>query len=157
MDNLQYSRPIDVHRISAYPEVQNVISYLLSLLKEEGLIKNSPRKGIPKHLKVLVLDLYMASLNDPLLYISYSRAKGTYRKDQRLGKLFLGYGPMVTVVDGLNSLGYLEDHRGFYDRGRRTGFESRMRATSKLIALINELDKPRHFKRSYPPRLGSHF
>ena len=52
MDNLQYSRPIDVHRISEYPEVQNVISYLLSLLKEEGLIKNAPRKGILKHLKV---------------------------------------------------------------------------------------------------------
>ena len=39
MDNLQYSRPIDVHRISEYPEVQQVISYLLSLLKEEGLMK----------------------------------------------------------------------------------------------------------------------
>ena len=30
MDNLQYSRPIDVHRISEYPEVQTVISYLLN-------------------------------------------------------------------------------------------------------------------------------
>ena len=30
MDNLQYSRSIDVHRISEYPEVQNVISYLLT-------------------------------------------------------------------------------------------------------------------------------
>ena len=127
MDNLQYSRSIDVHRISEYPEVQNVISYLLSLLKEEGLIKNSPITGILKHLKVVILDLYIASLVDPLLYISYSRAKGAYRKDQRLGKLFLGYGPMTTVIDGLNSLGYLEDHRGFYDRDRRAGFESRMR------------------------------
>ena len=34
-------------------------------------------------------------------------------------------------------LGYLEDHRGFYDRDRRAGFESRMRATSSLIDLIN--------------------
>lgn len=34
-------------------------------------------------------------------------------------------------------MGYLEDHRGFYDRDRRTGFESRMRASSKLIDLIN--------------------
>ena len=44
---------------------------------------------------------------------------------------------MTTVVDGLSSLGYLEDHRGFYDRDRRTGFESRMRATSRLIDLIH--------------------
>jgi len=137
MDNLHYSRSIDVHRISEYPEVQKEISYLLSLLKEAGLIKNSPRKRILKLLKVVILDLYIASLNDPVRYISYSRAKGAYRKDQRLGKLFLGYGPMITVVDGLKSLGYLEDHRGFYDRDRRTGFESRMRSTSKLIDLID--------------------
>ena len=43
MDNLQYSRPIDVHRISEYPEVQRVIAFLLSHLKEAGLIKGSPR------------------------------------------------------------------------------------------------------------------
>ena len=47
MDNLQYSRPIDVHRISDYPEVQRMISYLLSELKDAGLIKGSPReKGV---------------------------------------------------------------------------------------------------------------
>ena len=38
--------------------------------------------------------------------IPYSRAKSAYRKDQWLGKLFLGYGPMTTVVDGLSALGY---------------------------------------------------
>ena len=58
MDNLQYSRPIDVHRISEYPEVQNVISYLLSLLKEDGLIKGSPRDKVLRHLKVVVLDFF---------------------------------------------------------------------------------------------------
>jgi len=61
MDNLQHSRPIDVHRISEYPEVQNVISYLLSLLKEEGFIKNSPRQGILKHLKVVSGLVYQLS------------------------------------------------------------------------------------------------
>ena len=137
MDERLYSRPLDVHRISEYPEVQKVINFLLSELNDSNLIKNSPRKKILKHLKVVVLDLYIAYLGDSLLYISYSRAKGAYRKDQRLGKLFLGYGPMMRVVDGLNALGYLEDHRGFYDRDRRVGFESRMRASSSLIDLIN--------------------
>ena len=55
MDNLQYSRPIDVHRISKYPEVQKVISFLLSQLKEAGLIKGSPRDKVLRHLKVVVL------------------------------------------------------------------------------------------------------
>ena len=59
MDNLQYSRLIDVHRISEYPEVQKVISFLLSQLKEEGLIKGSPRDKVLRHLKVVVLDLVL--------------------------------------------------------------------------------------------------
>ena len=57
MDERQYSRAIDVHRISEYPEVQNVINSLLSELNDSDLIKNSPRQRILKHLKVVVLDL----------------------------------------------------------------------------------------------------
>ena len=136
MDERQYSRAIDVHRISEYPEVQNVINSLLSELNDSNLIKNSPRKRILKHLKVVILDLYVAYLGDPLVYVSYPRSKDAYRQDQRMKQLFLGYGPMTTVINGLASLGYLQDHRGFYDQGRKTGFQSRMRATSKLIDLI---------------------
>ena len=57
MDERQYSRAIDVHRISEYPEVQNVINSLLSELNDSNLIKNSPRKRILKHLKVVIIDL----------------------------------------------------------------------------------------------------
>ena len=136
MDERQYSRAIDVHRISEYPEVQNVINSLLSELNDSNLIKNSPRKRILKHLKVVILDLYVSYMGDPLVYVSYPRSKDAYRQDQRMKQLFLGYGPMTTVINGLASLGYLQDHRGFYDQGRKTGFQSRMRATSKLIDVI---------------------
>ena len=65
MDERQYSRAIDVHRISEYPEVQNVINSLLSELNDSNLIKNSPRKRILKHLKVVILDLYVSYMGDP--------------------------------------------------------------------------------------------
>ena len=68
MDERLYSRPLDVHRISKYPEVQNVINSLLSELNDSDLIKNSPRKRILKHLKVVILDLYVAYLGDPTCY-----------------------------------------------------------------------------------------
>ena len=100
MDNLQYSRPIDVHRISEYPEVQKVISYLLSQLKEAGLIKGSPRKGILKHLNVVILDLYIAYLGDPLVYVAYPRGSDAYGPGTRLRKLHLGLDSMKKVVDG---------------------------------------------------------
>jgi hypothetical protein len=137
LDGRLYSRPLDVHRISEYPEVKKVINFLLSELNISGLIKNSPRAKILKHLKVVVLDLYIAYLSDPLIYVAYSRSKDKYLKEnQRLRKLHLGYGPMIRVVDGLETLGYLENHKGFQDRLRDYGRQARMRATSKLVDLI---------------------
>ena len=68
MDNLQYSRPIDVHRMSEYPEVQRVITFLLSHLKEAVLIKGSPRDKVLRHLKVVVLQRVIPSVKTaPLL------------------------------------------------------------------------------------------
>ena len=84
MDERLYSRPLDVHRISEYPEVQNVINSLLSELNDSNLIKNSPRKRILKHLKVVILDLYVSYMGDPLVYVSYPRSKDAYRQDQRI-------------------------------------------------------------------------
>ena len=140
MDNLQYSRPIDVHRISEYPEVQKVISFLLSLLKEGGLIKGSPRDKALRHLKVVVLDLYIAYLGDPLVYVAYPRGSDAYGPGSRLRKMHLGLDSMKKVIDSLSALGYLEDHGGFKDRTTGIGYLSRMRATRRLISLIQDYD-----------------
>ena len=60
MDERLYSRPLDVHRISEYPEVQRMITYLYDEMKSSGLIGKSPKDKVLKHLKVVVLDLYVA-------------------------------------------------------------------------------------------------
>ena len=136
MDERQYSRPLDVHRLSEYPEVQSVITHLHESLKSEGLLEKSSKSRIFKHLKVVVLDLYIAYPADPLMFVSYSRDRNKFSKTERLGRLFLGYGPLKRVIDGLETLGFIENHIGFYDKNRKFGFQSRMRATPALIDLI---------------------
>ena len=136
MDERQYSRPLDVHRLSEYPAVQSVITHLHESLKSEGLLEKSSKSRIFKHLKVVVLDLYIAYLADPLMFVSYSRDRNKFSKTERLGRLFLGYGPLKRVIDGLETLGFIENHIGFYDKNRKFGFQSRMRATPALIDLI---------------------
>ena len=84
----------------------------------------------------MVLDLYIAYLADPLMFVSYSRDRNKFSKTERLGRLFLGYGPLKRVIDGLETLGFIENHIGFYDKNRKFGFQSRMRATRALIDLI---------------------
>ena len=137
MDERGYSRSLDVHKISEYPEVQRVISKIYELLSEADLLKRvSKESKIKKHLKVVVLDLFVGYMGDPLVFIGYSRNKNSYSKDSRLAKLFLNYRPMMQVIDGLEFLGFIENHKGFYDQSRQSGLQSRMRATPALINLI---------------------
>ena len=115
-----------------------MITSLFDEMKSSGLIGKSPKDKVLKHLKVVILDLYVAYLGDPLTYLGYSRDRNKYSKESRLGRLFLRYRPMMRVVDGLIDLGYVEHHKGFQDQARGTGYQSRMRATPALIELIEK-------------------
>lgn len=131
MDERLYSRPLDFHRISEYPEVQRMITYLFDETKSSGLIGKSPRKRMLKYLKVVVLDLYVAYLHDLFIYLGYSRSPRDNSGSTRLGQLFLGYRPTIRVVDGLLDLGYLDHHKGFQDLAIGRSFLSRMRDTPR--------------------------
>ena len=113
MDNLDHSRLLDVHRISEHPEVQEVIQVLYGELKKSGYLGKSSRKKILKHLKAVILDLYLRYKFDPVSYLAYPRSPNEYLKETRLGQLYFGYRPMMRVIDGLEALGYLETHKGF--------------------------------------------
>ena len=136
MDNKDYSRLLDVHRISEHPEVQEVIQVLYGELKKSGCLGKSSQTKILKHLKAVVLDLYLCYSFDPKSYIGYPRNRARYSKDSRLGQMFFGYRPMMRVVDGLEALGYLESHKGFQVRSTGTSRQARMRASRSLIDLI---------------------
>lgn len=69
--DLNYSRKLDVHRWSDYPEVNSFIDKIYSSLPSLSG-NNKIRK---KHLKVLLLDLYLAWTVDPDLKIAISRDK----------------------------------------------------------------------------------
>jgi|GEM_PF-6377405 hypothetical protein len=111
---------------------------LLAELESGGYLGRAPRKKILKHLKVVVLDLYVLSTTPWVEFVSYSRKASSYSSGRRLGQLYLRYRAMVRAVDGLVGLGYVRSFKGFYDRKRKTGYQSRMQATDKLLRLIDK-------------------
>lgn len=132
---LDNSSLFDVHRWSDYPEINNAVEVIYNQLKSvAGFgINSSTRK---RHLKVIILDLYVKWLVDPQMYCSYYRADWYYRDlDSRYNKLFIS---RITprVVDALESLKYLISINGYYNRQTGKSRISRMRATQKLIDLI---------------------
>ena len=71
---LANSRPIDVHVWSSYPEVNKAVDALTGKIIDSGIYKRiKDKEKLKRHLKIIVLDLYIAHLADPELYVAYSR------------------------------------------------------------------------------------
>ena len=73
--DLNYSRPLDVHRWSDHPEVNSFVDKIYSSLPALSGNKQIRKK----HLKVLLLDLYVAWTTDPDLKIAISRDNNAYK------------------------------------------------------------------------------
>jgi hypothetical protein len=131
---LENSAPLNVHRWSAYPEVNAAVDALYGELEREGgLVGRTEIKK--RHIKVIILDLWANWLIDRKRYVAYSRRRNSYFAQSRYNAIHLS-STTIAVVDALRQRGYVEHHRGFPGRGFKDGRMSRMRATEKLIGLI---------------------
>ena len=125
--NLDYSRPLDVHRWSNYPEVNSFIDKIYCSLPSLPGNKMTRKK----HLKVLLLDLYVAWTTDPDLKIAISRDNNAYKAKSRYNELHISK-VMPAVVNLLVEAGLVYHHDGFFDHETRVGRVSRVWATEKL-------------------------
>ena len=136
----QWSRPFDVHRVSDHPAVQQAIDNLLAeVLARRTRVRD--RAEIRKHLVAVVLDLYVASIEQPIgltrlspRWIGISRGKRAYQGVSRYRKLYLSYRHLIAVIDDLRGLKYVKQRKGFFDRRSGRGYLTRVRARSKLLA-----------------------
>lgn len=126
---------LDVHRWSEYPEVdQAVDSIYTELCANPAFVGN--RKLRKRHIKVIILDLYVKWLKDPEMYSSYYRAKWYYDDlESRYNKLHISK-LTPKIVDALVANDYVSHVNGYYGRTGGASHISRMRATDKLIQLI---------------------
>ena len=120
----------DVHRWSDYPEV---LAVRKQMLEELGY------SGTPKEINqvtVLLLNLYYTYCLDPEMWVMYSRDRNDYNEGKRYNKLFIKYDILIATIDKFLELGYIENAKGFQDRNTKKAFDSRMKATQKLIDVI---------------------
>lgn len=100
LDNYEH---FDVHRWSEYPEVNKAVNSLYHELRTLSEFKGS-EKLRKKHVKVIILDLYVKWSTDPTRYTSYYRMKNKYTDmDARYNKLHISY-LTVAIVDALQRM-----------------------------------------------------
>jgi hypothetical protein len=138
-----HSKPLDVHTWSDHPNINKLVDELWFQVVEPALGGKSNNKGKsdPKRqLKVLLLDLYVAWLDDPTLCIGVNRNNNAYQVNTRYNALHISR-KVVDVVDVLADTEYLDYLHGSHDRVNNGMFSrtSRIRPSLRLQDKFAEL------------------
>ncbi len=134
-NDLDHSRQLDVHTWSDHPEVNAFVNEIYDTHFKGG--KTSIRK---KHLKVLLLDLYVAWCDDPTLKIAMSRNVDDYKAGSRYNALHLSK-LTIKIADQLAEAGLIAQVAGFFDR--RPAGNSRVSRIWPTDALIQRFKAAR--------------
>ena len=121
--DLNRSRPLDVHRWSEYPEVNQWVNGFWEEHLEArfpAAVTGKKAKKPPKAMfKVLFLDLYVAWLDDPDLSIGISRDVNAYKVNSRYNALYISE-KIIDVLDALLELGFADQYLGSENAGKVT-------------------------------------
>lgn len=135
MTEIDYAnaRPLDVHRWSEYPEVNDLVGHVFTDLQSI----NGNSRISKKLVKVILLDLYVAWCADPVLMLMFSRDNNAYKARSRYNELHISK-KIISIVDSLIANGVIGQQLGFNDRESGIGFQSRLWASEKLITLFEK-------------------
>ena len=82
-EKLNNSVIFDVHKFSEFSEVNEATDYLFNLINTQQGDNVTIAK---RHIKTVVINLYNAFLQDPKLYVAYSRNNNDYLKKKSPAK-----------------------------------------------------------------------
>ena len=113
--NTEYSRLLDVHRHSNYPEVNEFVDAFwkrnLAPYFPKQTAGRKPKARPKAQFKVLFLDMYVAWLEDPELCISIARGDENFDADSRYNKLHISK-IIKRVSDAMLEQGFIDQKIG---------------------------------------------
>jgi hypothetical protein len=138
--NRYHSRPLDVHRWSDHPEATKLRETVWKDYFKDAFPpiegKGNKAKSEPKkQFKVLLLDLYVAWLDDPELSIGLGMTKSAYKENPRYNALFIS-AKMIDVVNQAYEVGLIDKETG----SEMSGMTTRIRASDKLATIFRETE-----------------
>ena len=139
-EELEHSRPLDVHKWSDFKDVDGFIDviwneFFLSSYPVPVKAGNRPKSKPKKQLKVLLLDLYVAWCSDPALLIGIGLSKSAYKANSRYNELHISF-ELVKIVHLAAGFGLIDYHYGTEGSGNVT----RVWPTAYLIDKFSKTD-----------------
>lgn len=129
---LEHSQPLDVHTWSDHPEVNSLVDQI------HGAHFGGGNAGIrKKHIKVLLLDLYLRWSIDPLLKTGLSRNVNSYAARSRYNELHVSK-LMPEIADGLADAGLIRSSNFVPPSEPKPSRTTRIWPTSRLIQMFED-------------------
>ena len=138
----QHSRPLDVHRWSEHKEANGFVDYVYDTYLNTQSNENQRIKK--RHLKIVLLDLYVAWLNDPDLNIAVHMTTGAYSDGTVFNKGKSRYNELnikvsiIEIVHRLLEADLIGFQKGFEGSPEWQGYISRIWPTDKLTKLFED-------------------
>ena len=138
--NRHHSRPLDVHRWSDHSEATKLRETVWDEYFKEAFPpiegKGNKAKSEPKkQFKVLLLDLYVAWLDDPELSIGVGMSNSAYKKNARYNALHIS-AKIMEVINHAYLMGLIDKKTGSEQSGKTT----RIRASAKLAEIFSKAE-----------------
>jgi hypothetical protein len=138
--NRHHSRPLDVHRWSDHSEATKLRETVWDEYFKEAFPpiegKGNKAKSEPKkQFKVLLLDLYVAWLDDPELSLGVGMSNSAYKKNARYNALYIS-AKIMEVINHAYLMGLIDKKTGSEQSGKTT----RIRASSKLAEIFSKAE-----------------
>ena len=112
--SLNHSRQMDVHTWSDHPEVNRFVD----IIHEAYFVGSNSLTGIEKHaLKKVLIDLYVAWMNDPEMCIGFYMGSGYYKVNSRYNTLKIS-DKTGLIIKHLSDFDLVDIAKGFHDEGR---------------------------------------
>lgn len=112
-----HSRVLDVHRWSDHPELISVVDGLWEAhfgeFDKEGRSGPKPRTSFRHQLRVLILDLYVAWLEDPTLSVAVSMSQNDWQTWSRYNALGISK-KIIKLIHALEKAGMIDVAKGSY-------------------------------------------
>lgn len=141
------SRPLDVHRWSDFPEVDELVDQVFDGLTDEqkdsisSKSNNSGRASGRTHLKVVLLDLYVSWKNDPEMCLGVALGNDDYKVKSRYNAIHISrrIKDVINVLEGSDLIHVKpgSHNRSGDTKGNRT---TRIKATNLLETLFERLE-----------------
>lgn len=138
MNDYNNSRPLDVHVWSEHPQINDLVDkFWFRFFQEDRPVKMKrgpkPKASQKKHLKVLLLDLFVCWKSDSSMYLAVHMSKSGWKANSRYNALHLS-SQMIEIIKKLKFSGFLEFQVGYEGR------LSRIRASEALRSEFSSID-----------------